>query len=315
MPAPLHGQVAVTTSTGFPLEPQYVRDMEIVGTGSATGGIRFFSTRWCGVERCYFRNFSGAGVAGVLIDGNAVSQYPNYFNRVSNCHFDTMPYGVYLRGEATAGTGANSNVVEECTFGNCTTNGVIIDGGDTNTVRKCEFATGTGTGIRIGGASAALYNTVDDCQFDGSSGGVQIDSTAQQTTLEKNHGPDFTVTDAGVGTRRRDAVLWTPIASPTYSASITPDASAGAWQTITVSNTTAFAINAPSNPPSSTATGELTVEIVNSSGGVMGAITWNAAFVFAGFTWTNPASTKKRFARFEWNGAAWVCTSLSSADY
>jgi hypothetical protein len=36
--------------------------------------------------------------------------------------------------------------------------------------------------------------------------------------------------------------------TPTYSASITPDASAGEWQTITVTNGTAFTINAPTSP-------------------------------------------------------------------
>lgn len=103
--------------------------------------------------------------------------------------------------------------------------------------------------------------------------------------------------------------------TPTYSASITPDCTQGEWQTITVTNTTAFTINAPTTPPGSLQTAELIIEVLNSSGGSMGAITWNAAFVFAGLTWTNPASTKKRYARFKWNGAAWVCQTIASADY
>lgn len=103
--------------------------------------------------------------------------------------------------------------------------------------------------------------------------------------------------------------------APTYSASITPDCAQGSWQTITVTNGTAFTINAPTNVPASTQSGSLVVEVLNSSGGAMGAITWNAAFVFAGATWANPANTKKRFARFEWNGSAWVCTGVASADY
>jgi len=103
--------------------------------------------------------------------------------------------------------------------------------------------------------------------------------------------------------------------APAYSASITPDAGLAPWQTITVTNGTAFTINAPTNPPSASQAAELTIEVLNSSGGAMGAITWNASFVFAGSTWANPASTKKRFARFEWNGLAWVCTGFSTADY
>jgi hypothetical protein len=47
----------------------------------------------------------------------------------------------------------------------------------------------------------------------------------------------------------------------------------------------------------------------------MGAITWNGAFVFAGITWVNPASTKKRSVTFRWNGAKWVGRSFTSADY
>lgn len=105
------------------------------------------------------------------------------------------------------------------------------------------------------------------------------------------------------------------IATPTYSASISPNAGAGQWQTITVTNNSIFTINAPTNPPDATHTQELTIEISNTSGGAMGVITWNAAFVFAGVTWANPGSAKKRFARFEWNGLVWACTGFSTADY
>jgi hypothetical protein len=106
-----------------------------------------------------------------------------------------------------------------------------------------------------------------------------------------------------------------PKATPTYSSSITPDAHAGPWQTITVTNTTAFTINAPTNPPLSTRTAGLVIEILNSSGGTMGAITWNAAFILVGGAFTNPANTKKRYIRFQWNGANWVEMNRASADY
>jgi hypothetical protein len=105
------------------------------------------------------------------------------------------------------------------------------------------------------------------------------------------------------------------VATPAYSASITPNAAAGSWQTITVTNGTAFTINAPTNPPTSSQTQQLAVEVLNSSGGAMGVITWNGAFIFASGAWTNPASTKKRFAYFDWNGLAWICTSIATSDY
>jgi hypothetical protein len=109
--------------------------------------------------------------------------------------------------------------------------------------------------------------------------------------------------------------VMTAKATPAYSASITPDASAANWQTITVTNSTAFTINAPTNAPSSSQTEELTIEIFNNSGGAMGVITWNGAFILVGGAFTNPASTKRRYIRFEWNGANWVETNRAGADY
>lgn len=101
--------------------------------------------------------------------------------------------------------------------------------------------------------------------------------------------------------------------TPTYSASITMDSSLGQWHTITVTNTTAFTINAPTNPPSGTS--EMVIEIYNNSGTTMGAITWNSVFKFPGITWTNPASTKRRAIRFMWNGSNWIAMSFTGADY
>lgn len=102
----------------------------------------------------------------------------------------------------------------------------------------------------------------------------------------------------------------------TYSASITPNASLGVWHAITVTDGSAFTINAPAGAPAAGKAGDLFfIEIVNSSGGVMGTITWNAVFVFAGVTWTKPASTKSRFVGFRWNGTSWICVAAAGADY
>jgi len=100
-----------------------------------------------------------------------------------------------------------------------------------------------------------------------------------------------------------------------YSTSITPDSTKGPWQKITATNGTAFTINAPIAPPDTFHTRELTIEVLNSSGGAMGAITWNSVFVFNGLTWTNPATTKTRRVTFRWNGTNWIATSISGADY
>ena len=100
-----------------------------------------------------------------------------------------------------------------------------------------------------------------------------------------------------------------------YSASMTPDATQGIFQTIRVTNTSAMTINAPSNPPVATQTQDLTIEVLNVSGAAMGVITWDSAFKFAGATWTNPANGYQRAAYFRWNGTKWICTGVSAADY
>jgi hypothetical protein len=105
------------------------------------------------------------------------------------------------------------------------------------------------------------------------------------------------------------------LATPTYGTTVAVNARSGDWQPITVTDGVAFTISAPTNPPDSSHSQSLTIEIFNNSGGAMGAITWNAAFVMPGGAFTNPASTKKRFVRFEWNGSKWVETSRAGADY
>lgn len=151
--------------------------------------------------------------------------------------------------------------------------------------------------------------------WDGSGGRIQISDNGQNKpfAVKLNSADRLNITAAGQTTLF--GALKKGKSAATYSTSITPDASASDWQTITVTDAVAFTINAPTTPPDSSHTQELVIEVLNSAGGAMGAITWNAAFVFAGVTWANPASTKKRYARFEWNGLVWVCTGFSTADY
>lgn len=121
-------------------------------------------------------------------------------------------------------------------------------------------------------------------------------------------------TTASTATAGNDARLFASVALA-YSASITPNTASGLWQTITVTTATAFTINAPTNPPAATATQELVIEIFNNSGGAMGAVTWNAAFVLTGGAFTNPATGKRRYIAFQWNGANWIEQNRAAADY
>lgn len=106
-------------------------------------------------------------------------------------------------------------------------------------------------------------------------------------------------------------------AAVTYGTTVTIDARAQKWATITVTNATAFTIAAPTNPPGAGETQDLSIEVLNSSGGAMGAITWNAIFrgLSAGqpINWTNPANGQRSVAHFRWSGNSWVLINAVSA--
>ena len=96
----------------------------------------------------------------------------------------------------------------------------------------------------------------------------------------------------------------------TYSTSITPNSAIGDYKIITATNGTAFTINAPLMPANGRV---LMFDILNSSGGAMGGITWNGAFKLAG-AFTNPASTKHRTITFVYNGTNWIETNRAAVD-
>lgn len=95
-----------------------------------------------------------------------------------------------------------------------------------------------------------------------------------------------------------------------YSASITPNPQAGEYMTLNVANTSAFTINAPAVHLNGA---RITFEILNSSGGAMGTITWDPAFKLAG-AFTNPANDFRRTITFSFNGSNWVEIGRAAAD-
>ena len=101
-----------------------------------------------------------------------------------------------------------------------------------------------------------------------------------------------------------------------YSASITPDADLGYWQTIIVTDTKPFTINAPKNSPLGLWS-EFTLEISNQSGGALGNITWDPIYLdtVQAARPASPANGKKRFVRLAWNGTNWVEIQRAASDY
>jgi len=95
----------------------------------------------------------------------------------------------------------------------------------------------------------------------------------------------------------------------TYGATIATDVSEGDLFTITVTNNVAFTISAPTNPVTSK---RIVYTIRNTSGGAMGAITWNGAFKLGAFT--NPGNGNSRSIEFAYNGTNWIEISRASVD-
>lgn len=95
----------------------------------------------------------------------------------------------------------------------------------------------------------------------------------------------------------------------TYSASMTPDAGIANSFFIAATNTSAFTINAPLNGIEGQ---KINITISNTSGGVLGAVTWNASFKMA--SWTSPANGFNRSIQFDYNGGQWVEISRTAAD-
>lgn len=95
----------------------------------------------------------------------------------------------------------------------------------------------------------------------------------------------------------------------TYGTVIATDASLGNSFTITATDGVAFTISAPSNL---VAGKQISYTVRNTSGGALGAITWNAVFKMAAFA--NPATANSRSISFVYDGANLVEVSRTPAD-
>lgn len=95
----------------------------------------------------------------------------------------------------------------------------------------------------------------------------------------------------------------------TYGTTINFDSAQANEFVIDATNATAFTINAPTNP----STGQrITMRIRNTSGGALGAVTWNAVFKMS--AWTQPASANSRAIDFQYDGTNWVECGRVAAD-
>jgi len=215
----------------------------------------------------------GAGTTGISIEGSVRTQF--HGNRVWNS------------SQNAAGVSANINLRlgEENISGvvDCSISGNYVSGPQSRCALRIDPSTPVPTGTYIG---------PNDFR------------TGASDIMELNG-----VAVAGV--RQWTGQVATKV-SLTYSASISIDASQGNVFEIAATNTTAFTINAPSNPIDGQV---ITLIIANDSGGAMGAITWAGAFHMS--SWTNPANGNYRSVAFVNDGGSggnWKQISATGVD-
>jgi hypothetical protein len=111
----------------------------------------------------------------------------------------------------------------------------------------------------------------------------------------------YTTPNTGIFTTLTGTRLVTVIATPTYSTTVSIDASAGSLAVITATNGTSFTIANPTND----VTGQLlSIRVKNTSGVVLGTITWDTLYKLAAFT--KPANGFSRTVTFIYDGTNWV---------
>lgn len=190
------------------------------------------------------------------------------------------------------------------------------------------FTNGTGCyGVNVTRGHADILDNVFEISTSGSTGGILLADATTPSYVGPNSWISYPDIEIGVpntgivitGQPAGGHNVWRPgnsLTAPTYSASITPNATAGEWHTITATNGTAFTINGPSNARA----GVIVIEIVNSSGGALGVLTWaggGGGFALTGGAWVQPANTLRRNITFQWSSTAsrWVEVVRTGADY
>lgn len=215
-----------------------------------------------------------------------------------------------VRGNTLDGTTIGSAVDAGISLINCTRSQTT-----NNHVKNCTGGYGMQF-VQCAGFDAGyniLFNNQNQCNTATSSGDCRVHDTQSDTTtnsIENNTPPtvrSWNNTWDGYPSEQRVTVTYTSGVAMTF------DASLGRRFELTITDGVAWTINAPTNPPAlGFATKRITLTVRNSSGGVLGASTFNAVFKQAAFT--PPLTGNSRTIEWEWNGANWVQLYQSAAD-
>jgi hypothetical protein len=247
----------------------------------------------------------GLGANNSLVRGNIIDfflQYGVILQSVVNAATNWDIDGNYI---AATGAGASSgirllnSVVSSDPRGNRITNNDILVYAGSVLVNGILLDGTQEVNDSIIGNHARATNF--DCSISAGSGHIVVGniwknagfSSTVPITYDKNLGPLLTNANTFVIPPLYSSLQ----AVLAYSASMTPSLSTANSLTITATSGAAFTINAPTNEPASGGM-RLNIWISNTSGGALGAVTWNAIFkVPAGITY--PATGFRRCYQFD----------------
>jgi len=249
--------------------------LNILNTLAGTRGIFLFAV--------------GANISNITVNGNTglgcssrgISCEQSGGFTVSN---------ITINGNTVQGGSAASIPIN---VGNSVNGSVTGNTALATTVAALNVSASTGityTGNRLSTTGTNAVTTTGACT------GSLFDASNLLTGAVSNAATGFTIRQSG-------------IVMVAYSASMTFDAAAGNEFDITATNNTAFTINAPTNP---TTDCRITVKIRNTSGGALGAVTWNAVFKMS--AWTSPATAFSRSIDFTYDSANWIQVAQTGVD-
>lgn len=127
--------------------------------------------------------------------------------------------------------------------------------------------------------------------------------------LGTNYNQHDGATGISQGLTRVKGSISNSLVIPTYGVTVAINAALGNTFEVVATNAVAFTIGPPTNPSQNGQ--QITIWVVNATGGAIGAITWTG-FKMAAFT--NPGTANSRSVTFVWNGAFWYEVSRTPAD-
>jgi len=251
----------------------------IAGSGSHTVYIEdsaSYAVEMVTLRNCAFRDQAG-GFSGIHLRGT--SKLVDV--RIRDC-------SIYQSNAAVAGTKA-----------------ITADGVGQLTVENCDI---------FGSAFQAAGILITNVAYNSRYWFRNINNENQMNPAldDQKLGIAYTNTAIALHTSTEHGVLVNRVQNLTYGATVAIDVLKGNYCVLSPNDTNAFTISNPTNARDGDI---LTLEIANTSGAVMGAITWPTNFYYRDTSWVNPAAGKRRLISFRNRGGnGWAQIGPSTGD-